>query len=187
MAEPYILNWHIALITSRFRRPVLVLSRVFRGRAKYRFESPPAYRYSERAGSRRRHHGDTFVFGTLFIVIGVFALFLSLERRAANRRLYVSFERVRALHRHFLRLYQLGEPIGVELCRCGTTSDTWRFFCSQWACLRSTSKIDLSYQRVFRWMWRFHALLAAAGARLGFDRGRAACRDALRGHCAASR
>ena len=37
------------------------------------------------------HHGDTFVFGGLFVLIGLFALFLSVKRRDQNLWLYLCF------------------------------------------------------------------------------------------------
>ena len=86
------LNWHIALLPPDFGGQYLYF-RVYS-------EDGPNIGLNRRLriGTQNElvravvgHHGDTFVFGTLFIVIGVFALFLSLERRAANRRLYVSF------------------------------------------------------------------------------------------------
>ena len=37
------------------------------------------------------HHGDTFVFGGMFVLIGLFALFLSVKRRDQNLWLYLCF------------------------------------------------------------------------------------------------
>ena len=183
------LNWHIALLPPDFGGQYLYF-RVYS-------EDGPNIGLNRRLriGTQNElvravvgHHGDTFVFGTLFIVIGVFALFLSLERRAANRRLYVSFG-------GFVLCTGIFFVCINSVSQLALSSLPLRYYLGYMAFLLLPvglftfyeQIIDLSYQRVFRWMWRFHALLAAAGARLGFDRGRAACRDALRGHCAASR
>ena len=159
------LNWHIALLPPDFGGQYLYF-RVYS-------EDGPNIGLNRRLriGTQNElvravvgHHGDTFVFGTLFIVIGVFALFLSLERRAANRRLYVSFG-------GFVLCTGIFFVCINSVSQLALSSLPLRYYLGYMAFLLLPvglftfyeQIIDLSYQRVFRWMWRFHALLAAAG------------------------
>ena len=159
------LNWHIVLLPPNFAEEYLYF-RVYS-------DDGPNIGLSRRVrvGTQDAlvravvgHHGDTFVFGTLFIVIGVFALFLSLERRAANRSLYLSFG-------GFVLCTGIFFVCINSVSQLALSSLPLRYYLGYMAFLLLPvglfafyeQIIDLRYQAVFRWMWRFHALLAIAG------------------------
>ena len=158
------LNWYTAALPRDFHGEYLFL-RVF---SESRYAIGLSNR-TLRVGEHQElikamvwHHGDTFVFGGLFVLIGLFVLFLAAKRRDQNLWLYLCFSAfVTCTGLFFVSINSVSQLFFDTL---------WlRYYLGYLAFLLLPvglfafyEQVSLRYRVFFRRIWQFHAVLAVA-------------------------